>query len=56
LSVIAEGVEEESARALLLKLGCDQGQGYLFSRPLTAEQLERWLADRPPVRLVSSVA
>ena len=33
LSVVAEGVETEQQRALLLGLGCDRGQGYLFGRP-----------------------
>ncbi len=33
LRVIAEGVESEAQRQLLLSLGCDDGQGYLFGRP-----------------------
>ncbi len=32
--VIAEGVETEAQRAQLLKFGCHEGQGYLFSRPV----------------------
>ena len=34
MEVIAEGVETESERQLLLKYGCKQYQGYLFSRPI----------------------
>ncbi|WP_271271408.1 EAL domain-containing protein [Aliamphritea hakodatensis] len=34
MSVIAEGVETEEERALLMELNCDQAQGYLYSRPL----------------------
>jgi len=46
LLVVAEGVETESQRDLLTSLGCDQGQGYLYSKPLPAEQLTSLL--RPP--------
>ncbi len=34
--VVAEGVETDAQRALLAELGCDIGQGYLWSRPLAA--------------------
>jgi diguanylate cyclase (GGDEF)-like protein/PAS domain S-box-containing protein len=37
--VIAEGVETEAQRATLLELGCDYGQGYLFSQPLSSDEL-----------------
>jgi EAL domain-containing protein (putative c-di-GMP-specific phosphodiesterase class I) len=33
LEVIAEGIETDEHLALLLKMGCEQGQGYLISRP-----------------------
>ena len=36
LNVIAEGIEEEDQREFLLTNGCQQGQGYLFSKPTTA--------------------
>jgi EAL domain-containing protein (putative c-di-GMP-specific phosphodiesterase class I)/DNA-binding response OmpR family regulator len=36
LQVVAEGVEEEGHRLILRSLGCDYGQGYLFSPPLDA--------------------
>jgi diguanylate cyclase (GGDEF)-like protein/PAS domain S-box-containing protein len=39
LSVIAEGVETEDQRNCLADLGCNQYQGYLYSRPGTVEQL-----------------
>jgi EAL domain-containing protein (putative c-di-GMP-specific phosphodiesterase class I) len=40
LTVIAEGVETEEQLTFLRLLRCDQMQGYLLSRPLTAEALE----------------
>jgi EAL domain-containing protein (putative c-di-GMP-specific phosphodiesterase class I) len=42
LSVVAEGVESELTLDLLEEIGCDVGQGFLFSRPLPYERLEAW--------------
>jgi EAL domain-containing protein (putative c-di-GMP-specific phosphodiesterase class I) len=43
LELVAEGVEDEASWKLLMGLGCDQGQGYLFSHPLEADALVRWV-------------
>lgn len=43
LKVIAEGIETEQQRDLLAACGCDYGQGYWFSKPLSAEAFERLL-------------
>ena len=40
MKVIAEGVETELQRDLLAAAGCDFGQGYLFSKPVGAEEFE----------------
>jgi EAL domain-containing protein (putative c-di-GMP-specific phosphodiesterase class I) len=37
LLVLAEGVEQEAQRTLLLEQGCDQAQGYFFGRPIPAD-------------------
>lgn len=43
LKSVAEGVEEEAQASMLREFGCDQMQGYLFSKPLPAEALVRLL-------------
>ena len=45
LKVIAEGVETEQQLAFLRRHGCDQMQGYLFSRPLAAPAFETLLLE-----------
>lgn len=39
--VIAEGIETQQQRELLLSMGCDFGQGYLYSPPLPVELFEQ---------------
>jgi EAL domain-containing protein (putative c-di-GMP-specific phosphodiesterase class I) len=36
-TVVAEGVETDAQMAFLRRFGCEQGQGYLFSRPMSAK-------------------
>lgn len=43
LTVVAEGIENEAQRAFLAGVGCDEGQGYLFSQPLPPERLDTLL-------------
>ncbi len=45
LDVVAEGVEDEWTLDSLRSLGCDQAQGYYFSRPVPAEEIPRFVAD-----------
>jgi diguanylate cyclase (GGDEF)-like protein/PAS domain S-box-containing protein len=40
LDPLAEGIETEEQRAFFLKHGCDLGQGFHFSRPVAAKELE----------------
>ncbi|MBI3903022.1 MAG: EAL domain-containing protein [Nitrosomonadales bacterium] len=44
--VVAEGVETPEQRDLLISAGCDYAQGYLFSKPVPAEEFEQLLHAR----------
>ena len=47
MTVVAEGVEKISHYEILKKLGCDYGQGYLFSRPLEIEDfIGKYLSEK----------
>lgn len=43
LRVVAEGIEDQMAWEQLAELGCDIGQGYFVTRPLPADELDRWM-------------
>jgi diguanylate cyclase (GGDEF)-like protein/PAS domain S-box-containing protein len=47
LSVIAEGVENRATADLLMRMGCEQGQGYCFGRPMPALAFERQFWPEP---------
>lgn len=46
MQVVAEGVENALQRDLLAAAGCDYAQGYFYSKPLPADQMEYWLLER----------
>jgi diguanylate cyclase (GGDEF)-like protein len=50
LGMTAEGVETEEQKDALLALGCEKMQGYLFGRPMSAEQFDTWVRERPAVQ------
>ena len=62
LDVIAEGVETEAQARFLIGAGCEQGQGYYFSRPVTALKATELLREgriepmTGPVRKIASSA
>jgi diguanylate cyclase (GGDEF)-like protein/PAS domain S-box-containing protein len=43
IRVVAEGVETEAQRDILKKIGCDCAQGYLFAKPMQADDFEALL-------------
>jgi len=48
LQVLAEGVEDQATADALARMGCHEGQGYHFARPLEKAALIDWLAQRRP--------
>ena len=50
--VVAEGVETERQREILLALHCDEMQGYLFARPMPATALVAWGSDNIGARTI----
>ncbi len=48
LTCVAEGVEDEASAALLQAYGVDLLQGYLYGAPMSATQMDDWLAARNP--------
>jgi diguanylate cyclase (GGDEF)-like protein/PAS domain S-box-containing protein len=53
MSVIAEGVEDDDQLGALIKMGCDEVQGYLFSRPISGKDLLGLLQD--PLSVCSEI-
>ncbi|MFF4055867.1 putative bifunctional diguanylate cyclase/phosphodiesterase [Streptomyces sp. NPDC001668] len=51
LTVIAEGVEDVRQQELLISMGCRLGQGYLFAKPVRAEEAEHLVLGPPLGRL-----
>ncbi|MDQ6698425.1 MAG: EAL domain-containing protein [Actinomycetota bacterium] len=47
LTVVAEGVEDETAKEMLAGYGCDRAQGYFIARPCPADEFIAWLAASP---------
>lgn len=48
IAVVAEGVETKAQAQMLRSFDCPLAQGYLFSRPLAAQTLARWLREGTP--------
>lgn len=44
LKVVAEGIETKQQRDLLLKMGCDYGQGFLFAKPMPRDEFRAFIA------------
>ena len=53
LKVVAEGVETEGQNKILREFGCDQLQGFLFAKPMSAKALALWAMDDVGPRTMS---
>jgi EAL domain-containing protein (putative c-di-GMP-specific phosphodiesterase class I) len=54
LTTVVEGIENAETAALVRDYGCDVGQGYYFSRPVTSEELLELLRRQAPASAKSS--
>jgi sensor c-di-GMP phosphodiesterase-like protein len=45
LNIVAEGIENNASQEILAKMGCDQGQGYFFGKPMSSENFLLWTKD-----------
>jgi diguanylate cyclase (GGDEF)-like protein len=55
MSVVAEGIETEDQLLQLKAMGCDYGQGYHFSRPLTAETAKLFVQEHRALALANLI-
>jgi len=58
MTLVAEGVEDEATATQLARSGCDEAQGFFFSKALPPAQLEAWIDGHVPLvaqQLVASV-
>src|SRR5205814_8343437 len=53
LNVVAEGVETANTKTLLRGFQCDEGQGFYFCRPITADAMTKFLL-QPPLTIIES--
>lgn len=50
LKTIAEGIEASHEKSELKRMGCEEGQGYLFAKPMPADEFSLWLASYRYIR------
>ena len=48
LRVVAEGVERQAQHDILAAMGCDEFQGFLYARPMSASAMAAWSLGAPP--------
>ncbi len=46
MKVLAEGIETDEQARILLDLGCPEGQGYLYGKPMVLSEARNWLKER----------
>ncbi|MFT6908305.1 MAG: EAL domain-containing protein (putative c-di-GMP-specific phosphodiesterase class I)/ActR [Oleiphilaceae bacterium] len=45
MTVVAEGIEDETTWNILKELGCDEGQGYWMGMPMIASKIPKWIVN-----------
>jgi EAL domain-containing protein (putative c-di-GMP-specific phosphodiesterase class I) len=53
LTVIAEGIENRATADFLVSMGCEEGQGYFFGRPMPAGDFEAQFLAAPAAAIVA---
>lgn len=56
IKVVAEGIETDEAARYLMDVGCDTGQGYIYSKPLPADQFVDFARDFIPRQVPAAAA
>ncbi len=56
LGTVAEGIETTGQAQLMAQLGCDKGQGYLYSKPLEMPDMVAWVQARQVIRAASAAS
>ena len=51
MDTVAEGIETAAQAAVVMRLGCDKGQGYLYGKPMEARDLAAWALEDLPAAL-----
>jgi EAL domain-containing protein (putative c-di-GMP-specific phosphodiesterase class I) len=51
MDTVAEGIETMAQAAVVMQLGCDKGQGYLYGKPMEARDLVAWALQDLPAAL-----
>jgi cyclic di-GMP phosphodiesterase Gmr len=52
-SVVAEGVETKSQASFLRQVEIECAQGYIYAKPMPAQELEAWVAEKRKLRLIA---
>ena len=53
IATVAEGIEATADAQWLQTQGCDTGQGFLYSRPMPADEVQGYLNSQPPTRAIA---
>lgn len=55
MRTLAEGIEDEAQRLALMEMGCDLGQGFHISHPVSGDEIDRMLLEGVVPRVIESV-